>query len=434
MSFKHRIGDLLDKHSALFLTSAVLISAALGLARVWSLPASMEYGQTDNFWPIANHLLDGEGYSLCYPLYFPFCPQGDATPTAMREPVPVLIYAAVAGLSGRSLRVALHIQVLMCMLIVLLTHRFAKTMAGDRAGLLAAMEWAIYLPVVEIENQLSGDLIGTFFLMLSANALLAARRKRSLGAWVLAGGLLGAAALSRSAMVLMIIPWAAYACWTSSSGFSKQALLRSSLPLGLATVLVMMPWAIRNHQVFGRWWFGTSMNGYNVWRMNSLVGTSEPLHYVSSFEADSMSHQLLARRTDLRGDENEAEMDKVYLDEGMRQILRSPAKYLQLCAYRLFQLLTNVKVKSAYGVSPGPLDHIALLQQLIYLLLAGVGMMRWGRSQWPWVAAIAIQLAAYSALVAQWRYVFPIMPLFIAFAAAAAGQLIQGSGGRVQPR
>lgn len=424
MAFPALLASLLDRRPKLILGIACALSALLGLQRIWSHPINFQAGQTDNFWPIANHLLDGQGYSLCYPLYFPFCAHGDATPTAMREPVPVLIYAASAVLTGRSLLATMHVQVLMCVLIVLLTYHFTRAIAGARAALLAALAWAIYLPAVEIENQLSADLIGTCLLLCSANLMLRARTRNTFGAWVLAGAVLGAAALSRSALLLMALPWGLFACWSADNGFSLRNGWRKAITVVAAMLLVMTPWAVRNHQVFGKWWLGTSMNGYNVWRMSSLVGTDQPLHYVDSFEADTMSHELLARRTDLRGDENEAEMDRVYLEEGMKQVRKDPAKYVRLCGFRCMQLLTNIEVKSTYGVQLGLLDRISLAQQLLYLVLAAMGMWSLWRRQWTWIVAIAVQVAGYSALVAQWRYAIPIMPIFIAFAAAALARLL----------
>lgn len=424
MGILQRTTQVFDTTPRRVLVAWACIAAVLGLQRIWSRPINFQAGQTDNFWPIANHLLDGQGYSLCYPLYFPFCAKGDATPTAMREPVPVIIYAAVAWSSGRSLLATMHVQVLMCVLIVFLTYRFTRAMAGTRAALLAALAWAIYLPAVEIESQLSADLIGTCLLMCSANVLLWARRRGTLLPWALAGALLGAAALSRSALLLMLLPWCLFACWTPERGFAWRTSWPHASLLAVSMFLVISPWAIRNHNVFGRWWMGTSMNGYNVWRMSSQVGTDEPLHYVDSFEADTMSHELLARSTDLRGDENEAEMDRIYMEEGMRQVKKNPAKYLRLCAFRCMQLLTNVDVKSTYGIRLGLIDRVSLAQQLIFLALATVGMAFSWRRQWPWIAAIAVQVAGYSALVAQWRYAIPIMPLFIAFAATALARVI----------
>ena len=189
--------------------------------------------------------------------------------------------------------------------------------------------------------------------------------------------------------------------------------------MGASMLLVMSPWALRNKMVFGKAWLGTSMNGYNIWRMNSQVATDKPLHYVDSFEADTMSRRLITRRTDLTGNENEAAMDKVYSEEAMAAIKSHPVNYVRLCLYHAMQLFTNIGVKQSYGVALTMGDHLALVQQLLYLALGFVGAWALRRQGFIWILAIAVQVAGYSAMVAQMRYLIPVMPFVIAFAAVA---------------
>lgn len=417
------LGEWLDMHRRLTLGLACGLALVLGLWRVNTHQMGMGAGQTDNFWPIANHILDGEGYSLCYPLYFPFCPEGDRTPTAMREPVPVLLFAASAAISGRSLLFTLHVQLLLFLGTVVLVYSFTKRLVNERAGLLAALAWAVYLPVSGLLNQLSADITGTFFLLLSACVLLKAEQRGSRTWWVLSGVTLGFAALSRSAMLLMLLPWCVCALRAAGGLRVWRQALVPVFAMGLSMFLVMSPWALRNKLVFGKAWMGTSMNGYNIWRMNSQVGTDEPLHYVDSFEADTMSRRLLARRTDLTGTENEAAMDKVYSEEAMKAIKADPGKYLRLCCYHAMQLFTNIGVKQAYGVALTAGDKLGLVQQLFYLALGFVGMWMWRKKGLVWILAIAVQVAGYSAMVAQMRYLIPVMPFFLAFAALALSRL-----------
>ena len=424
MEFKRTLGIWLDTRSRTALVMACAIALALGLWKVNNQPVNMELGQTDNFWPIANNLLDGKGYSLCYPFYFPFCSKGEATPTAMREPVPVLLFAASAAVSGRSLLFTMHVQVLLFVGTVLLTFLFVRGIAGKRAAVLAALGWSAYLPISGLLNQLSADITGTFFLLVSACVLLKAQEKNTLGWWALSGASIGIAALSRSALLLMALPWC-YAAFRSAGGFANwRTAWHSPLILGCSMLLVMSPWALRNKQVFGKAWLGTSMNGYNIWRMNTQVGTDEPLHYVSSFEADTLSKALLAKRTDLRGTENEAEMDKVYSTEAMAAIKSDPAHYVRLCAFRAFQLFTNHGVKQTYGAALTIADHAALAQQLLYLGLGFTGLWMLRKKGLVWILAIALQVAGYSAMVSQMRYLIPVMPFFLAFGAYAVSRLL----------
>jgi len=418
------LGSWIDAHARAAVAIACVIGLMLGLWKVNSQQPNLGLGQTDNFWPIANNLLDGKGYSLCYPFYFPNCPEGEATPTAMREPVPVLLFAAATAVSGRSLVFAMHVQALLFIGTVLLTFLFVRGIAGKRAAVLAAYAWAAYLPASGLLNQLSADITGTFFLLVSACVLLQAQKRNTLGWWALAGGSIGVAALSRSALLLMALPWC-YAAFRASGGFGKwRTAWRPALTLAVSMLLVMSPWALRNKQVFGKAWLGTSMNGYNVWRMNAQVGTDAPLHYVSSFEADTLRKALLARRSDLRGTENEAEMDKVYSSEAIAAIKSDPAHYVRLCGFRAFQLFTNVGVKQTYGASLTAADHAALIQQLLYLSLGFAGLWMLRHRGLVWALAIALQVAGYSAMVAQMRYLIPVMPLFLAFGAYALSRLL----------
>lgn len=424
MESERTLGSWIDAHARAAVALACAIALLLGLWKVNSHAASMELGQTDNFWPIANNLLDGKGYSLCYPFYFPNCPAGEATPTAMREPVPVLLFAAAAAISGRSLVFVMHVQVMLFMGTVLLIFLFVRGIAGKRAAVLASLAWAAYLPASGLLNQLSADITGTFFLLASACVLLKAQERNTTGWWALAGASIGIAALSRSALLLMAMPWC-YAAFRASGGFGKwRTAWRPTFILGSSMLLVMSPWAVRNKLVFGMAWLGTSMNGYNVWRMNAQVGTDEPLHYVSSFEAETLRKALLARRTDLRGTENEAEMDKVYSAEAIEAIKSDPAHYLRLCGHRAFQLCTNVGVKRTYGAALTAGDHVALVQQLLYLALGLAGLWMLRRRGLVWALAIALQVVGYSAMVAQMRYIIPVMPFFLAFGAYAASRMI----------
>jgi 4-amino-4-deoxy-L-arabinose transferase-like glycosyltransferase len=409
----------LENNARSVLALALTLALALGVWRINAHPTTLTVGQTDNFWTIANHVLDGDGYTLCYPLYFPFCPDGAHTPTAMREPVPVLLFAASAAVSGRSLVFTLHVQLLLFLGTVLLVQHFTRRFLTTGAAGIAAVAWAAYLPASGLLDQLSADITGTFFLLLSTCTLLKALEERTPRWWLLSGLSLGIAALSRSALLLMALPWC-YAAFQASGGFRRwRAASVPPVILVAGMLAVMSPWAVRNQVVFGKAWLGTSMNGYNIWRMNSQVATDEPLHYVDSFEADTMSRVLLARRTDLTGNENEAAMDRVYTHEAMAAIKSNPVKYLRLCGYHALLLFTNMDVKQSYGVALTMGDRAAFVQQMFYLALGFLGMWSLRARGRVWILAIAVQVLGYSAMVAQMRYLIPVMPFFLVFGASA---------------
>jgi hypothetical protein len=100
-----------------------LLGAIVGLAllldgaRLWRDPPVILDDQTSTWWPVSLSVADGQGFVGCLPQYFPFCgPGNDAT--AMREPVPVYFFAAVASIV-HSLWAAALVQLLLQVLVIL---------------------------------------------------------------------------------------------------------------------------------------------------------------------------------------------------------------------------------------------------------------------------------------------------------------------------
>ena len=72
--------------------------AALIVNGAWLLthpPGSLS-GETPHWWPIVLNVASGKGYVGCFPEYFPSCREVPVWPTAAREPLPVLLFAATA--------------------------------------------------------------------------------------------------------------------------------------------------------------------------------------------------------------------------------------------------------------------------------------------------------------------------------------------------
>jgi hypothetical protein len=127
---------------------------------------------------------------------------------------------------------------------------------------------------------------------------------------------------------------------------------------------------------------------------------------------------LLARRTDLRGDENESQMDRVYREEAVAIIRIYPLRYAALSGYRLVAFLTD------YGVNPtrlGPTGWIVGLENLFIVgLMVACALRR--RLREPRVLfALLLLLAYYTAghvlVNARLRYLAAVMPLFMVLAA-----------------
>ena len=174
--------------------------------------------------------------------------QGKAVPSAGHPPLYPLLLAGMtkiglgSTLGHRSLGLALGaVNIVLIALI-------ARRVAGERAGIVAAVIAAIYPIFVGADTDLMAE---TLYGPLIAGALLAALhlldRPAARTAAVL-GALIGLAALTRSEALLFLPLLAAPVAWRG--GRSGRAL-RVGASIA-ACVLVLVPWAIRNATTFDR--------------------------------------------------------------------------------------------------------------------------------------------------------------------------------------
>jgi hypothetical protein len=189
-------------------------------------------------------------------------------------------------------------------------------------------------------------------------------------------------------------------------------------------LLTISPWFLRNLAVFGRPVAGTTLTGYNLYRENSLLPSGDYLGFVAGAASGKAIQDLLARRHDLRGTENEAEMNSIYATEGLRIIAAWPLRYISLCAYRFLSLWFNQGVPEAYGKQPKLPDRLLVLEQAMLLLLAIMGMRRLGRESRPVVAGMGSYCLTHLLLISELRFIVPMMPLLMILSAAALAGLL----------
>jgi hypothetical protein len=94
-------------------------------------------------------------------------------------------------------------------------------------------------------------------------------------------------------------------------------------------------------------------------------------------------------------------------------------RYLLLCTYRFLPLWFNWGVYAAYGRSAGMFDYLMGTQQLALLVLALIGLWSAPKRGWLLAFCVAVFCLAHMAIIARLRYVIPVMPVVILFAAIA---------------
>jgi 4-amino-4-deoxy-L-arabinose transferase-like glycosyltransferase len=366
---------------------------------------------------VARSVAQGQGFHFCNQ-YFPFCgPGNDAT--AQIGPVPALLFAGVLRALGdpAALSAIVVLQMALGLVTTCASYALARMLFGSgRAAVLAALLCASYPHLARLELYPREETLFAAALAGSVLALVAALRSADLRLCALAGAGFGVASLCRFALVYF--PPLLVACVPFLAPGSLRRRTACALALALGFAVVLAPWVARNQRAFDAFVPGGTLTGYNLYRHNHIVEGDDYLRYVQGEEGDRAVHALVARRTDLRGDENEAEMDRVYREEASAIVRAHPGRYAALAAYRLAVLFTDL------GVNPTGLPFfwwIVGTENLLLVALAVATALRRRLLRPPALLALVLLLGFYCAghalANAKLRYSVPVMPLFMVLAA-----------------
>jgi len=199
-----------------------------------------------------------------------------------------------------------------------------------------------------------------------------------------------------------------------SKGAIKQKTSRILL-IAAGLVVVLAPWSIRNHNALGTWSFGSTLSGYNVLRHNSVLSEEDIYQYVGPNEAHELVLDLITDHPELRGDENEKEMNSLYMEAGLESISAHPWNYIKLSFYRLFVMWTNWKVSDSSNRASGIEDHAMSIQQIIFLLLGLLSLKIRTGFERAIVFTILFYCALHMGVVCRIRYLLPLMPILLLF-------------------
>lgn len=347
--------------------------------------------------------------------YFPLCNANNQL-TASVEPLPVLLFAGLMTLFGPAVGTiaAVVVQQLLGLLTAVILHQILQHLFHNPTiSLLGTFLWATYLPMITLALYLEAEIIFTCCLLLAIWALLHSLSSGSKRLWAMAGLCWGLATLSRS--ITLYFPFILLLTAVAHPPTLRRHAAGITLAL-LTFALTLTPWVIRNAQVFNTFLPGNTLLGYNLYRHNYFLGDDDYLHYGYAKDADPIIRQLIATAPNLRGDENEVEMDAFYKAEALKIIKTYPVRYLQLSLYRFAALWTDFEVQR------GQLFwQLVAVENGVLLLLAGLTAVRHlprTPHLLPILLLIAYFAATHSLIIARMRYIMPILPLVAGLAAA----------------
>ena len=423
-SSRARLLEWAERSPAPALLLIMLVALLLGLVHLWQHPPSPHFNWENRWWQIAVHVARGEGYVACKTIYFPFCGP-DNQVTAMREPLPTLLFAIVARVTNESLLAAAITGVIVNIGVVIAIFLLTRELANTLTGIFAAALWASYLPPIRVlYGQVSGDLLATLAITCGLVYFVRARQANRYALWLASGVWLGLAIMCRSAalVIALVLTVSLIVGYGASPRPGMPGLRRAAL-FTLGWGLITVPWLVRNYLAFGRPVIGSTLSGYYLYRQNHQLASDNYLRFVSGGEFVPVIKDMVRRRPDLTGAENEAAMDEVYREEALRAIQNRPLRYLKLSAYRFLMLWFDWGVKQVYRQQPTIGDYATMLQNALLLVGGAIGLrLRWRRG-WPLGLSVAVFSLVYMAVMAQMLYIVAVVPLLVALSAIACAEI-----------
>ena len=252
----------------------VLLMILALLLRVW-------YLRINPLWPQFSNADDGDYYRRALRLAVTGQYVDDAW--LIRPPFHVFIFSGLLWLAVEmgggpfaGVRLIQGLQAALGVLMVPLGYALASRLFNRRAGLIFAAFWAVWFPFVELPATLFSEPIYLFLWTLHLWLLVRFDDHGRARDLILSGIVLGLAALTRSPALYALVfaaPWLIWrAARSSTQGQGIGALLhgarRAIRPfaiLAAATLVVVLPWTLRNWMVYRELIVIDTLGPINLW-------------------------------------------------------------------------------------------------------------------------------------------------------------------------
>jgi 4-amino-4-deoxy-L-arabinose transferase-like glycosyltransferase len=294
-------------------------------------------------------------------------------------------------------------------------YLLARELFDRQVARLAALAFAVYPTYVMYSTLLATEnaylpatLLGLWL------AVRAARAERWLPLALLTGVALAVAILVR-ANGLLFVPVAGIALALRGQGL-RTALGRGAVMVAVAGLL-LLPWAHRNQQTFGRMTALSLNGGVNFYMGNHAGGDGR-------YRPPPPEYMALP----------EATRDRTLMAMSLHYVEQNPLRYAQLCVLRTIATLRSDTsalrwndIGVAKGLGRGWLRPLKMGCSLLHALLLGLfaaalvrGLLRreWSRSDAIVLAALLASAAPFVFIVASDRYHLPFTPFVMLWAAA----------------
>jgi len=407
----------------------VVFVVALGLRLAWvlRLPDQLRWIDETQFVGIARSLAAGHGF---------------VSDSYRANPLLPAYLGLVFRAFGESLLAARIGQAVIGALTCVVLLRIGTRLAGPALGLLAGLMLALYPPHVYLAGVFYVDCVLGLPLALGVLLALDVHQGRGgVGRAVLAGGLLGLAALARPTFLVVVPALALAWCLGAAAGVRRRLELTAAL--GLGALAVVLPWTARNEAAYGRLVPISSGLWTKLWQGNG------PLADGSADDRDLLwGRDLWTRRLARLDPERRRAVEEQYAgvaravgerlartgdfylatDEVLRPVVldlvrRDPGRVLVLAARKtatLYSAFSRTETQNQDTTAAMRLVAAVSFYPLLGLAAVGAFCGRAGGRRWLPISAVVVSVTAtYALLTACTRFRLPLDPYLMLFASRA---------------
>lgn len=353
-------------------------------------------------------------------------------PISLRPPLYPAAVACIYSIAGsENLQAVRLFQIGLSLLTAFLVFELGKELYSREVGVAAAAFYSFYPSLLIYNNLVLTETQFTLLLVAFCVAAVKGLNKQSLAWIMLAGVLLGLAALTRSVLwmfppvlaLFLLVVWPAKV---------PQRLVAAGL-LVMAFACVVAPWAVRNTRLQRTFTAVDCMGGRNF-----MMGNYEHTPVFRSWAAigiqgeQAWNSYVYRANPGPSGGWSQGQLDKLAAKEGMKFVLAHPGLTLQRDIVKFFDFwgLERETVSGAlqgyYGRIPAwgvAMFACAVLGAYIALLFSGV----FGAATLPpqkvtahWLLLLVILYTCgiHSVVFGHSRYHVPLIPIIVVYAAA----------------
>ena len=299
----------------------------------------------------------------------------------------------------------------------------ARSIFGRRPALLTLLALALYPALIYFSGVVLTETLFLFFFAALINIIIRFRERPQWWLAALAGAVWTLGFLTKSTMALMLPVGVAAIFWPRRGDFRpKEALI-----FLVAIVICLVPWVVRNYEIFGRVVIMPTKS-WNIWERNNYRFNEQ--FYREEKEAKayewligkppfSVNRPETVQFPRFAPDEDEVQRNAKYVKLAKQFILANPGLYAKLCLVRFiefFRVLGRTHTSALVAMTRLLSYGLVLPFFIVGFVLSFRRSSGLSRQKWVLTTVLLLFVSLHVLTTAEPRYRLPIEPYMVAFA------------------